>query len=88
MLSGGARVMVIAAGDKGHMEPSMQKKKAKYEKKRPINMRKMRLRLTKDDTELRVTIRHIQWHCRFRTGAHIFSEIAVNIVAIAKREGD
>jgi hypothetical protein len=35
-------------------------KKAKYKKKRPIDMSEMRLHLMKDDMDLRVTICHIR----------------------------
>jgi hypothetical protein len=50
-------------------------KQAKYEGKRPVVSNETRLRLTKDDTDLGVTICHIRGD-QFRTGAHIFIDSA------------
>jgi hypothetical protein len=43
--------------------------------KRPVDINKTRICLTKDDMELWVTICHIR-RSRFRTGAHIFDRLA------------
>jgi hypothetical protein len=54
-----------------HIERYMRKE-AKYKGKRPVVSSEMRLRLTKDDMDLGVTICHIR-EDPFRTGAHILS---------------
>jgi hypothetical protein len=49
---------------------------AKYMVKRPVVSSETRLRLTKDDVDLRVTICHIR-DDQFRTGAHKFSDFVL-----------